>query len=43
MAFLCFDRNIAAKEFYAKIGAEEQPQWRMYYFEDEGVQRFLSQ
>eukprot|EP00112_Aurelia_sp_Birch-Aquarium-sp1_P016801 Seg384.2 transcript_id=Seg384.2/GoldUCD/mRNA.D3Y31 product="Diamine acetyltransferase 2" protein_id=Seg384.2/GoldUCD/D3Y31 len=40
--FVCLDWNTSAKEFYASIGAEEQPEWRSFYFKNENIQKFLS-
>ena len=40
-AWLCLDGNTTAKQFYAKIGAEEQNQWKIFYFNKENIVNFL--
>eukprot|EP00794_Sanderia_malayensis_P016046 gene16046-17668_t len=39
--WMCLDWNTTAKDFYAKIGAEEQNEWRLYHFRGEQMKKFL--
>ncbi|XP_065068961.1 diamine acetyltransferase 1-like [Rhopilema esculentum] len=42
IAFTCLDWNVSAKEFYNKIGSEEQPDWKLFYFKSNSIENFLS-
>jgi len=43
IAFVCLDWNEPSKEFYTRIGADEQPEWRLFQFTNERIKSFISQ